>query len=101
MTLTALECKTCTRCGKALPLSAFRRDIRYKGGVYCYCRKCEAVKGREDRAGKARAARIERCRRQAREAFRRYREATSLSDEREAAWDVVRWLQKAGKARET
>jgi recombination endonuclease VII len=43
--------KSCTRCGRALPITAFRRDSRYKDGVMSWCKSCrrayDRVKQRE------------------------------------------------------
>jgi len=33
--------KRCTKCGKDLPLDAFRRDRSKKQGRFSYCRECE------------------------------------------------------------
>lgn len=41
-----METKTCSRCGKELPITEFYPSPRYKGGYKCWCKACcsEAAK---------------------------------------------------------
>lgn len=38
--------KTCSRCGKTLPLGNFRNYYVGKRGHYKYCKDCERIEGR-------------------------------------------------------
>lgn len=35
-----METKTCSRCGKELPITEFYPSPRYKGGYKCWCKAC-------------------------------------------------------------
>lgn len=44
--------KQCRRCEQVLPISAFKKDGRYAGGISSYCKGCESEAVRRSQAKK-------------------------------------------------
>lgn len=53
-----METKQCSRCGQAKPLSAFNPSPRYRMGVHCWCRQCQAEYAKMFWRGKRRVAKL-------------------------------------------
>jgi len=51
-TTVMTDYKTCVKCGKILPASAFRPNNKSKDGLQSYCKECQAEYDKERREAK-------------------------------------------------